>query len=330
MVLDYRTVPSNGIDMQVAEAGDPDAPLVVLGHGFPELSYSWRHQLPALAEAGYHAVAPDQRGYGGTTRPDAVEDYDIDHLTGDLLGLLDALGHEQAVFVGHDWGAPVVWNVALRAPERVRGVVGMSVPYLPRSDFPPLQIMRQLFTGTWFYILYFQEPGVADADLARDPDTTMRRFLCAIDGNLDADTLGALVGERDARGMVDRLPEPARLPDWLSQDELDHFVAAFRRTGFTGGVNWYRNLDRNWELTADLAGAKVEVPALYIGGVSDPVLMMTPPAGMADTVSDLRGIVLVEGAGHWVQQERPHEVNAALLDFLRGLDADAAHERGTV
>jgi pimeloyl-ACP methyl ester carboxylesterase len=329
MVLQYRTLPTNGIEMQIAEAGEADAPLVVLCHGFPELSYSWRHQLPALAEAGYHAVAPDQRGYGGTSRPTAVEDYDIDHLTGDLLGLLDVLGEERAVFVGHDWGSPVVWNLSLRAPHRVRGVVGMSVPYLPRSAVPPLQMLRQLFTDTWFYILYFQEPGVADADLGRDPAGTMRRFLCAIDGNLDPESLGSLVGPRDERGFVDRLPEPAGLPDWLGPDELDHFTAVFRRTGYTGGINWYRNLDRNWELTADLAGAKVEVPALFVGGVADPVLVMTPPQGMADAVADLRGMVLVEGAGHWVQQEKPHEVNQALVDFLRGLDDEVvSSERG--
>jgi pimeloyl-ACP methyl ester carboxylesterase len=317
-LMEERTIRTNGIDMRIVEAGS--GPLVVLCHGFPELSYSWRHQLPALAEAGYHAVAPDMRGYGGTDRPEAIDAYDITHLTGDMLGLLDALGEERAVFAGHDWGAPVVWHLALRAPERVRGVAAMSVAYTPRSDRPPTAIWKHVFADTWFYILYFQEPGVADADLGRDPATTLRRFLCAIAGDRSGADLSALAGARDGRGMVDRLPEPAGLPGWLSQAELDHYVEVFSRTGFTGGLNWYRNFDRNWELTPHLAGAKVDVPALFVAGTGDPVLAMVPPDGMREWVTDLRGTVLVEGAGHWVQQERPAEVNRALLGFLEGLD----------
>lgn len=308
----HRSVRTNGIDMHFVEGGA--GPLVVLCHGFPELSYSWRHQVAALASAGYRAVAPDQRGYGDTSRPDDVQTYDIIHLTDDLLGLLDALEEERAVFVGHDWGAPVVWNLALRAPKRVRAVVGMSVPYVPRSERPPTEIWKAVFTDHWFYILYFQEPGVADADLARDPAKTMRRFLCAISG--DGTGLGSLSGPRDERGMVDRLPEPAGLPGWLTQEDVDHYAAVFARTGFTGGLNWYRNFDRNWERTAELAGARIEVPALFIAGTGDPVLRMVPPDRMGQWVTDLRGTLLLPGAGHWVQQERPDEVNAALLGFL--------------
>jgi pimeloyl-ACP methyl ester carboxylesterase len=315
--LHHRTVETNGIRMHFAEAGS--GPLVVLCHGFPELSHSWRHQLPALAAAGYHAVAPDMRGYGGTSRPDAVDEYDILHLTGDVLGLMDALGEQRAVLVGHDWGAPVVWNLALRAPERVRAVVGMSVPYTPRSEHPPTQIWRRMFEDSWFYILYFQEPGVADADLGRDPATTLRRLFCAVSGELPASSLSVLTGPRDGRGMVERLPEPERLPDWLSQAELDHYAATFASTGFTGGLNWYRNFDRNWELTPELAGAKVEVPALFVAGGGDPVLRMASPDSMREQVTDLRDVVVVPGAGHWVQQERPDAVNAALLEFLAGL-----------
>ncbi|MGH9212380.1 MAG: alpha/beta fold hydrolase [Acidimicrobiales bacterium] len=317
-----RTIRTNGIDMAVDEAGE--GPLVVLCHGFPELSYSWRHQLPALAAAGYHAVAPNQRGYDGTTRPAAIEDYNIVALTDDLLGLLDVLGEQDAVFVGHDWGAPVVWHMSIRAPERVRGVVGMSVPYLPRSERPPIETMKFLFAGTWFYILYFQEPGVADAELARDPETTMRRFMCAIAGESTLDELSALAGVRDGRGMLDRMPEPDGLPGWLTPADLDHYTAAFTRTGYTGGLNWYRNLDRNWELTEAYAAARVEVPALFVGGDRDPVVVAWPPDGMREWVDDLRGVVMLPGAGHWIQQERPAEVNAALFDFLAGLDAKGA------
>jgi len=313
-----RIVTTNGVDLHVVEAGE--GPAVILAHGFPELSYSWRHQLPALAEAGYRAVAPDMRGYGRSTRPDAVTDYDIEHLTGDLIGLLDDLGEDTAVFVGHDWGSIVVGSLCRLHPERVAGVVPMSVPLLPRGPMPPVQVMRMAFGDTFFYIVYFQEPGVADADLGADAATTMRRMLAGLTvpegGGLDTSGLAA----PDGRGFVDRLPEPAGLPGWLSQAELDHYTAEFERTGFTGGISWYRNLDRNWELTPQLDGAKVTVPSLFIGGALDPVLLMTPPSVMDDLVTDHRGTVIVDGAGHWVQQESPGEVNAALLDFLTGLD----------
>jgi pimeloyl-ACP methyl ester carboxylesterase len=316
-----RTLARDDVELHVVEAGPgPSGPLsgghgfpVVLAHGFPELAYSWRHQLPALAAAGYRAIAPDQRGYGRSSRPDAVEDYDITHLTGDLLALLDDLGEERAVFVGHDWGALVVWQLALLAPERVAGVVGMSVPFLPRAPLPPIQLMRKAFGDNFFYILYFQEPGVADAELGRDPATTMRRLLAGLTTGSAPDPS---TFAKDGRGFVERMPDPERLPDWLSQEELDHYVAEFSRTGFTGGINWYRNMDRNWELTEHLADAKVEVPSLFIGGRLDPVLLMSPPTAMDGWLTDHRGTVLVDDAGHWVQQEKPEAVNAALLDFL--------------
>jgi pimeloyl-ACP methyl ester carboxylesterase len=309
-----RQVAPRGVRLNVVDAGE--GPVVVLAHGFPELSYSWRHQVPALATAGYRVLAPDQRGYGKSDRPAAVEAYDILHLTGDLLGLLDDIGAERAVFVGHDWGAMVVWQLALLAPERVAGVVGMSVPFMPRSPAPPIPVMRQLFTDTFFYILYFQEPGVADADLGRDPATTMRRMLAGVRVPGDATFDPSAAMTRDDRGFVERLPEALELPEWLSQAELDHYVAEFTRTGFTGGINWYRNLDRNWSLTEHLDGAKVTVPSLFVGGSADPVLMMSPPAVMDGWVTDHRGTILIEGAGHWVQQEKPDEVNTALLAFL--------------
>jgi pimeloyl-ACP methyl ester carboxylesterase len=312
-----HTVVVGAVELHVVEAGE--GPLVVLAHGFPELAYSWRHQVPALAAAGYHVLAPDQRGYGRSTRPAAVEEFDILHLTGDLLGLLDDAGAERAVFVGHDWGALVVWSLAQLAPDRVAGVVGMSVPFVPRPPAPPTQLMRRLFGDAFFYMLYFQEPGVAEADLGREPATTMRRMLCAQPrgGGIDPSAFAP-----DGRGFVDRIPEPEGLPDWLTQDELDHYIAEFTRTGFEGPVNWYRNLDRNWELTPQLAGAKVEVPSLFIGGKRDPVLIMSPPAAAHPHLTDHRGDVLVEGAGHWVQQQSPGAVNPALLDFLTGLDLD--------
>lgn len=301
------------VELYVTEAGPQDGPVVVLAHGFPELGYSWRHQIAPLADAGYHVIAPDQRGYGQSSAPGAIADYDILHLTGDLLALVDRAGAERAVFVGHDWGAFIVWALAQLAPERVAGVVGMSVPFVPRSPLPPIQILRQLFAGNFFYMVYFQEPGVADAELGADPDRTMRRLLA---GARTSHSPPADVFADDGRGFIDRIPEADGLPDWLNEDELAHYIGEFRRTGFTGGLNWYRNLDRNWELTPQLDGAKVAVPSLFIGGSADPVLTLWPPASMDGLLLDHRGTVLVDGAGHWVQQERPDEVNAALLPFL--------------
>jgi pimeloyl-ACP methyl ester carboxylesterase len=311
-----RTLAVNGVELSLTEAGE--GPLVVLAHGFPELGYSWRHQIPALAAAGYRVIAPDQRGYGRSTRPDAVEDYDILHLTGDLLGILDDAGEERAVFVGHDWGSLVVWQLALLAPERVAGVVGMSVPFIPRAPVRPTELFKQIFGDGFFYILYFQEPGVADAELGGDPARTMRRMLAGL-------TIGAgampdpSAFANDGRGFVDRMPEPAGLPDWLAQHELDHYIDEFARTGFTGGINWYRNFDRNWATTEHLAGAKVECPSLFIGGTGDPVLLMTPPAIAHAALTDHRGDQVVDGAGHWVQQEAPSTVNEALIEFLAQL-----------
>lgn len=312
-----RRIATNGIELHVVEAGEGFP--VVLAHGFPELSYSWRHQIPALAEAGYHVLAPDQRGYGRSDRPEAIEDYDMLHLTDDLLGLLDDIGAERAVFVGHDWGSLIVWQMSVLHPDRVAGVVGMSVPFIPRAAMPPVQMMRAVFADSFFYIVYFQEPGVADADLGADPGETMKRMLAGLttasEGGADLSGLAA----PDGTGFVDRLPAVTRLPDWLSQEELDHYTAEFTRTGFTGGINWYRNFDRNWELTAHLDGAKVTVPSAFITGSADPVALMTPAAMMDGWLEDHRGTTVVEGAGHWVQQEAPAEVNAVLLTFLGGL-----------
>ncbi len=318
--LPSRTVATNGVELNVIDAGDGYP--VVLAHGFPELAYSWRHQVPALVDAGYRVLAPDQRGYGRSTRPEAIEDYDIIHLTDDLVGLLDDIGAERAVFVGHDWGSMVVWQMAQLHPDRVAGVVGMSVPFLPRGPMGPVTMMRQVMGDNFFYILYFQEPGVADKELGDDPARTMRRLLAGLT-MAEGATPDPSAFANDGRGFVDRMPEPDGLPDWLTQEELDHYVAEFSRTGFTGGINWYRNFDRNWELTPQLAGAHVTMPSLFVGGKQDPVLLMSPPSVGHSFLDQHRGDVLIDGAGHWVQQEKPADVNTALLDFLASLDLKA-------
>jgi pimeloyl-ACP methyl ester carboxylesterase len=315
--LPTRTVATNGVELSVVDVGDGFP--VVLSHGFPELSYSWRHQVPALADAGYRVLAPDQRGYGRSSRPEAITDYDVVHLTDDLVGLLDDIDAERAVFVGHDWGSMVVWQMAQLHPDRVAGVVGMSVPFLPRGPMPPVQLMRQAMGDNFFYILYFQEPGVADAELGGDAARTMRRLLAGLT-MAEGVTIDPTNFANDGRGFVDRMPEPDGLPAWLSQEEFDHYIAEFSRTGFTGGINWYRNFDRNWELTPQLAGAHITMPSLFIGGKQDPVLVMTPTTIGHGFLDDHRGDVLIDGAGHWVQQETPNEVNTALLDFIASLD----------
>ncbi len=316
MTTTRRVTTPDGVELSVTDAGD--GPVVLLVHGFPELAHSWRHQVAALADAGYRVLAPDMRGYGASDRPEVVTDYDIDHLTGDLVALLDDVGATQAVVVGHDWGSIVAWNFALLHPERTAGVVGMSVPFVPRPPAPPISIMRQLFADNFFYMVYFQEPGVADADLGRDAARTMRNLLCARatpDAPPDPTTFA-----NDGRGFVDRIPEAGGLPSWLTEDELRVYTDTFTRTGFTGGINWYRNLDRNWELTAAVADHHVRAPSLFVGGGDDPVLTMTPPAVAEGWLDDHRGDVIVPGAGHWVQQEDPDAVDAALLRFLDSLD----------
>lgn len=319
-----RTIATNGINLSVLEAGapgpgDPTRPLVVLCHGFPELAYSWRHQFAAVASAGWHVVAPDQRGYGDSDCPDEVTDYDIDHLTDDVAGLIAALGHDSAVVVGHDWGAMVAWALAQRIPEVVTAVAGLSVPLVPRPSGPPIEILQAAFAGQFFYMVYFQQPGVADADLGADPAVTVRRFFAGVSTTTGADSLGDLFGPDDGRGMVERMGDPAELPDWLDQRDLDVYADAFARTGFTGPVNWYRNMDRNWHLGEPWAQRSVDVPSLFIAGGADPVLVMSPPSVMDGLVTDLRGTVIVDGAGHWVQQQAPADVNAALTDFLSHL-----------
>lgn len=305
-----RLVDTNGVRLRVTEAGDRGAPVVVLAHGFPELAHSWRHQIPALAAAGYHVLAPDQRGYGGSSRPPAIDDYNIVNLTGDLAGLLDDVGAEKAVLVGHDWGSPVVTNFPLFHPDRVAGVATLSVPPVPRASAPPTQIWRKIFGDNFFYILYFQEPGVADAQLDRDPRTSMRRMI----------TLEGISAPADE--LIDRPVPP--LPDWLTEDEFEPYITAFTETGFTGPLNWYRNFDRNWELTDPNSGLTrartITVPTLFLGGTADPVLSFTPRDRVRDVVTGDYREILLEGAGHWLQQERPAEVNAALIDFIDGLE----------
>jgi pimeloyl-ACP methyl ester carboxylesterase len=293
-----RVPVGDGIELSVLD--ESQGPLVVLCHGFPELAFSWRHQIPALAEAGYRVIAPDMRGYGESSAPQEIEAYDVLALTGDMVGLLDALGEESAVFVGHDWGAFLAWQMAWIHPERVRAVAGLSVPFVSRAPAAPIPIMRANL-GEDFYIVWFQEPGVADAALASD----VRRTLTTS-------------RQWTAQWAEEEGANPKR-PEWLSEDELQVYVDAFERTGFTGGLNWYRNIDRNWKLTEPYGERTIDQPSMFLTGELDMVGRFMPAEAMDGWVTGLRKKVVVPGAGHWVQQQSPEPVNAALLDFLAGL-----------
>jgi pimeloyl-ACP methyl ester carboxylesterase len=320
-----RTVETNGIRMRVAEQGQ--GPLVLLCHGFPESWYSWRHQLRALAEAGYHAVAPDMRGYGGTDQPADIAQYTLFHLVGDMVGLLDALGEPTAVIAGHDWGAPVAWHAALLRPDRFRAVIGLSVPHRPRGSVRPTSVMPQT-DDALFYQLYFQTTGVAEAELERDVRDSIRRLAYSASG--DGARALAGIGDPAAVGMVPRrggvlthTVNPPTLPPWLTEADVDYYAGEFGRVGFRGGLNWYRNSDRNWELLAPYAGARVTVPALCVAGDHDLVLrfrgMDQLLANLSKIIPGLRNTILLPGCGHWTQQERAADVNAAMIDFLRTL-----------
>jgi pimeloyl-ACP methyl ester carboxylesterase len=318
--VNHRFIDTNGIRMHIAEQGK--GPLVVLCHGFPECWYSWRHQLPALAAAGYHVVAPDQRGYGQTTRPAPIEAYHIFQLTGDIVGLVHALGEERAIIVGHDWGAPVAWYSALLRPDIFQAVVLLSVPYLQRSwtDMRPTEAMQRLAGEQEFYQLYFQEPGKAEAQLEADVGRTMRMVLYAASGDAPPEKRWRfLFGKSETFLDTGSLPET--LPDWLTEQDLDVFTREFERTGFRGGLNWYRNIDRLWELTPFLSRVRLPQPALFVAGEVDPVIAMYRGAFevLEQTVPRLQKKVLLPGAGHWIQQERPGQVNELLLEFLAGL-----------
>jgi pimeloyl-ACP methyl ester carboxylesterase len=321
----HRTVETNGIRMHVAEQGE--GPLVLLCHGFPESWYSWRHQLRALAAAGFRAVAPDMRGYGRTDQPTQIDRYTLLHLVGDMVGLVEALGVESAVIAGHDWGAPVAWHAALLRPDRFRAVVGLSVPFRPRRPVRPSTVMPQTPDAV-FYQLYFQAEGVAEAELGRDVRGSIRRLLYS--GSGDGRAGGGSLGHPVAVGMVrrdggllDHTADPTFLPSWLTEADVDFYAGEFSRVGFRGGLNWYRNIDRNWELLAPFAGARVTVPALYVAGDRDLVVafpgMDEVLAKLSTFVPALRKTIMLPGCGHWTQQERPDEVNAAMVDFLESL-----------
>jgi pimeloyl-ACP methyl ester carboxylesterase len=317
--IEFLTVESNGIQMRVATMGE--GPVVLFAHGWPESWYSWRHQIKAVADAGFRALAPDMRGYGETDAPEDVTSYNQVNLAADMVGILDALGIETATMVGHDWGAPVATHSVLIYPERFNGLVLMSVPHGGRGPANPMDAMRARTGDNFFYMVYHNEPGgVAEAEYDSDPRGFLSRIYLSPDSPREPPEVTD--PKRSAGGWIPRLGAAKGLPDWLRQEDLDYYVSQFEKAGFRGGVNYYRNFGLSWELTTDL-DQTVRVPALFIAGDQDMVIGGASAeqlrAMMASTVPQLTDVVLLPGIGHWVQQEAPEETNAALLAFLGGL-----------
>jgi pimeloyl-ACP methyl ester carboxylesterase len=310
----------NGIHLAVHVAGT--GPLCVLVHGWPETSWSWRHQVGPLVAAGYRVAVLDVRGYGVSDCPESVEAYAMSVLTDDVVGVIDALGEDRAILVGHDWGAPIVWQTALFHPERVRAVVGMSVPHLGRNGaFPPTELFRMLHADRFFYILHFQQPDVPEAEFERDVRAALARIYVMNSANATSETRAAM--RRRKTGYLDGIALPDALPAWLTEADLDRYTAAFERSGFRGGIHRYRNMDADWHAHPELDEARIPHPALFVVGEHDSVMRYAPGMDLLELMThfydDLRGQVVVPGAGHWVQQEQPDAVNAAVLAFLSQL-----------
>jgi len=300
----------NGVELEVFEAGRENAGNpIVLCHGWPELAYSWRHQVPALAAAGYHVIVPNQRGYGNSSRPSTVSDYDIEHLSGDLVALLDHYQYEDATFVGHDWGAMVVWGLALLHPNRVSRLINLSLPYQERGEQPWIEVMEAALGGDFYFVHFNRQPGVADAVLDENPFQFLRN-LYRIDGAPKEPQPGmAMINLARAQTP---LGEPI-----LSDSELAVFVSAFESTGFTGSINWYRNLDRNWHVLADV-NPIIQQPTLMIYGDRDAVARSE---NLRDFVPNVEEVTL--DCGHWIQQEKPEETNRTILSWLEQQSANS-------
>ena len=321
-MITHHTAALNGIDLHWAEAGS--GPVVLMVHGFPESWYSWRHQITALARAGYRAVAIDVRGYGHSSIPDEIEAYRMVRHVADNVHLLGALGVDTAAIVGHDWGAPIAWTSAWLRPDLFTAVAGLSVPFAGVGPTRPLEAFRRMGGDEEFYIEYFQTPGRAEAELEADVRRWLLGFYYSISGDapslvVNGGTVGTIAPGGQMRDRFSYPPDdPAEWPAWLTPADLDVYTAEFERTGFRGALNRYRNVDRDWEDQQALIGRPIEVPALFIGGDRDgPTLWGAPAiARFAETLPRLHRSIILEGCGHWTQQERAVEVTAALLEFL--------------
>jgi len=321
-VPEFRLVQLPDIRLRVAIEGS--GPLVVMVHGFPESWYSWRHQMSPLAQAGFTACAIDVRGYGGSDKPQPVEAYDMEHMIGDVAGVIEALSNDgKAILIGHDWGAPIVWNSALVRPDRVRAVCGLSVPYMGVPTRVFTEIYDEVFTkkNRFFYQAYFQKEGIAEAEAEKDIRDFLRKFYYALSGDAPD---GAWPTNKTADAtLLQGLVDPDPFPAWLLNADLDYYVREFEGSGLRGPINRYRNHARDFAYMQQFKDRKIEQPALFVGGSRDLVLTMFGRMDfvpqMRSQIPDLRGWDVLEGCGHWTQQERAREVNDRLLAWLRGL-----------
>lgn len=316
---EFQMIEANGIRLRCVVRGQ--GPLVILVHGWPESWYSWRHQIDPLVAAGYRVCVPDVRGYGGSDKPRPVAAYDMESLTGDIAGLIDALGADDAILVGHDWGAPIVYVTSILHREKIRAVCGMSIPYTGRPPIPATKIFEKAFAGKFFYMLYFQDEGVAEAEFEADLTLALSTIYHQASGGRPRH--GVFQAKAPSATFLEGTSPPETLPDWLTEDDLAYYVSQFEQSGMRGPINRYRNFERDWEALPQLADEKLTQPSFFIAGKRDPALTMF---GAADTLGmmkslapDFRGERLIEGIGHWVQQEAPEETNAALLGFLKAL-----------
>ena len=311
--INQRRVGTNGIELNIAEQGE--GPLVLMLHGFPESWYSWRHQIPAVAAAGFHAVAPDMRGYGKSDKPDDIATYNQVEVTNDIVGLISALGYETAIVFGHDWGAPTAWSCALHHPDKVTAVGVLSVPFSPRASVPPLDMMKEIFKDMFFYQLYFQEPGVAEAEWETNLRVNLRKFYHMGSGAFDAGNF--IAPKSPDSDLLSDMEDPGTLGDWCTESDLDFYTTEFEQSGFRGPLNYYRNHNLTWSLTEG-GPEEINQPALFIAGEKDGVIMLAADAlkNMPSYVTNLKVNQLIPGIGHWTQQEAPDEVNALMIDFL--------------
>lgn len=319
---DFAFIQLSDVRLRAAKQGS--GPLVIMVHGFPESWFSWRHQMQPIADAGFTACAIDVRGYGGSDKPPAVADYSMERMISDVVGVIEVLSPDRrAILVGHDWGAPIVWNSALVRPDRVRAVCGLSVPYLGPATRPFTETFDEIFTkrGRFFYQAYFQKVGEPETEAEANPRDFLRKFYYALSGDAPDGTWPT--NKTSNQRLLDGLVDPDPFPAWLTAAELDYYVGEFERSGFRGPINRYRNHERDFEYLRAFADRKIEQPALFVGGNRDLAFNMLgrgdPIALMRQYVTDLRGADVLAGCGHWTQQERPAEVNARLIAWLKSL-----------
>ena len=314
--MEFKTFKTNNISIRAAIMGS--GPLVILVHGWPELWYSWRHQIEPIASAGYKVIAIDVRGYGGSDKPHPVESYSMQEMMDDIIGIIDACNEEKAILIGHDWGAPIVWNTAALNDSRISAVAGLSVPYRSRLDVPLIEAWDKMYKDKFFYQVYFQKEGVAEEEFEQDIRLSLRKIYFSISG--DAPSLDSWINRSSTTRMLEEFIDPINFPNWLTEDDLDYFVENFTDSGFRGPLNRYRNSEKDFYDLPLMGVARIKQPSCFIAGSKDVVRSFVPGKdvyeGVDELCDDMRIFKIVEGSGHWVQQENPKEVNSALIEFL--------------